>query len=68
MVKGSTFAAEDGEESPERWLFAAPLSTKLWLRFVKAAALEFKAAAVVVPGSIPNDGDALTGEDERLVG
>ena len=67
-VEGITFAEEAGEESPER-RFTVLLSMKLWLRFAKAAAREFRTASDAAPDvSIPNDGNDLTGEDERLAG
>lgn len=54
--------------NPGRWV-TAPRSTKLWLRFAKAADLEFITAAANAAGeSSQNDEGFLTGEDDMLDG
>lgn len=54
--------------TPARWL-AAPRSIKLWLRFAKAADLEFMtAAATAAEESKPNVDDFLAGDEETLDG
>ena len=58
----------EAEDSP-RWWVAAPRSMKLWLRFAKAADLEFiTAVATAADESNPKAEGFLTGEEGMLDG
>lgn len=59
----------EGEDIPRWWVPAAPRSMKLWLRFAKAADLEFiTAAATAEDESNPSDEGFLTGEEGMFDG